>query len=120
MRKERRKFGDEMTTWEFLNEQCYQHALNGGYQREFNLVKERLDCLKPYQTPKDFMKALWNDKALRENMVAQLKQLWLEDYDFRQASGLVLMLAMWRNAIGGGENYWSNFFINLAVRQRRI
>jgi hypothetical protein len=120
MESERRKYGDEMTNWEFLNDQLYQGALKGGYIREFNLVKERLNCLKPYQSPKDFMKAMWNDKALRENVVAQLKRLWLADYDFRQNSGLVLMLAMWRNAIASGEDYWSNLFINLAEGRDEI
>ena len=114
MEREIRKNPDEMTTWEFLNDQLYQIALKGGYQKEFNEVKERLPSLNGYQNAGEFMKALWNDKPLREKIVLQLKRLWQDDYGFRQSSGLVLMLAMWRNAIGAGDDYWSNLFIGLA------
>ena len=120
MKHEYRKIGDEMTTWEFMNEQLYQIALKGGHQKEFNEVKERLPSLNAFQNAGDFKKALWNDKPLREKIIPQLKRLWLEDYDFRQSSGLVLMLAMWRNAIGAGEDYWSNLFINLAEGRDEI
>ena len=105
---------ENATNWEFLNEQLYQIALKGGHIREFNEVKERLPALNGYQNAGEFMKALWNDKPLREKIILQLKRLWQDDYRFRQSSGLVLMLAMWRNAIGAGDDYWSNLFINLA------
>ena len=120
MEREMRKNPDEMTNWEFLNDQLYQIALKGGHIREFNEVKKRLPVLNGYQNAGEFMKALWNDKPLREKIIPQLKRLWLEDYDFRQSSGLVLMLAMWRNAIGAGEDYWSNLFINLAEGRDEI
>ena len=109
-----RKHADGMTTWEFLNEQCFARALKGSYQQEFNAVKERLSCLKPFQTVPEFMKTLWNDKPLRENITGQLKRLWLADYDFRPNSGLILVLSMWRNAVAAGDDFWSDLFIKLA------
>jgi len=105
---------DAMSTWEFLNEQCFARALKGSYQQEFNAVKERLSCLKPFQTVPEFMKTLWNDKPLRENITGQLKRLWLADYDFRPNSGLILVLSMWRNAVAAGDDFWSDLFIKLA------
>jgi len=116
----RRSSCEGVTNWEFLNDQLYQIALKGGYQKEFNEVKERLPALNAYQNAGEFMKTLWNDKPLREKIVGQLKRLWQDDYEFRQSSGLVLMLAMWRNAIGAGDDYWSNLFINLAEGRDEI
>ncbi|MFH1230857.1 MAG: hypothetical protein V1709_05105 [Planctomycetota bacterium] len=117
--KPRKKPADEMTSTEFVNEELFQVALRGGYDHEFNLVKWRLESLKPFRSATEFMKTLWNDQHLRERIVEQLRQLWIDDYVLRPDSGVVLMLALWRNAIGAGDDYWGNFFINLAEEKEK-
>jgi hypothetical protein len=100
---------------EFMEEQLYQPALRGAYQQEFDLVKACIPQLAKYRTVPEFMKAMWKHNDLREKMVRLLEMLWKTDFARRPALGLVLMLAMWHNAIGSGEDYWSDLFINLAA-----
>lgn len=108
-----RKHADEMSTWEFMDEQFYQRALKGAYQKEFEQVKRRLDCLAPFPTAWEFMRTLWTNRPLQKRVLEDLKELWKTDYSFRPASGLVLLMALWRNAVFAGDDYWSDFFIEL-------
>jgi hypothetical protein len=112
--KDMRKHPAEITTFEFLNDHLYQVALRGGYQKEFNEVRERLVSLKRYKNVREFMKEIWKHRNLRIKTVRELERLWKDDYDFRQSTGAILMLAMWRNAPLAGEDYWYRFFVRLA------
>ena len=114
----RRLHPAKMTTWEFLDEQFYQRVLRGRFQEEFDRTKRRLKCLKPFRTPVEFMRVLWNNKRLRGKIVRELEALWKKDSGFRQNSGAVLLMAQWHNVIGAGDDYWSDYFINLAEESR--
>ncbi|MBI5779861.1 MAG: hypothetical protein HZA49_10485 [Planctomycetes bacterium] len=99
---------------EFIEEQLYQPALAGAFQQEFNFVKACIPELKPYQTPADFMRAMWRDKSLCEKLVRLLEALWKSDFARRPALGLVLMLALRRKNVMAGDDYWGDYFIGLA------
>ena len=111
--KERRSHPEVMTTFEYLDEQLYQMALKGGYQKEFNLTKAFLPVLEPFATPIDFMHAVRQETQLRDNMVEALEKLWQEDYDLRPASGVVLMLAQWVRAPNAKADFWFEYFDEL-------
>ena len=108
-----KKNPEEMTTFEYLNKHLYQRALKGGYQKEFNEVRERLDSLKRYKNVSEFMKEIWKHRNLRIKTVRELEHLWKDDYAFRPTTGAILMLALWRNAPLAGEDYWYRFFARL-------
>ena len=104
----------EMTTFEYLDEHLYQVALRGGYQEEFNQVKEHLEALKGFSSAGELMQATRKNGSLRKQMVKELKELWRSNNQLRPASGAILMLAMWVNAPAASEDYWYKFFVRLA------
>ena len=110
---ERRRHPEEMTTFEYLDEELFQSALKGSFQREFNLVKVRLPELERFATPKEFMHAVRSDSQLRTKLIEALEKLWQADYDLRPASGIVLMLAQWVRAPAAGADYWFDYFVKL-------
>jgi hypothetical protein len=110
----RNKHPDELTTAEFLDRNLYQVALKGGYRQEWERTKERLPSLGKYRSASEFMKELWKHRNLREKAIRELELLWKADYVLRPASGTILMLAMRRNAIGAGEDFWWRYFVGLA------
>jgi len=112
-----RKPASAMTSAEFIEEQLYQRALKGAFQTEFDLVKACIPQLAKYRTVPEFMKAMWKHKDLREEMVGLLEMLWKSDFARRPALGLVLMLAMKRNNIMSGDDFWGDLFIRLGEEQ---
>ena len=105
------------TTFAYLNEHLYQVALRGGYQEELEQVKECLPDLEPFKSAKELMKTTKHDAELREKIVGKLETLWQANYDLRPASGAILMLILKARAPLVNEDYWYDYFVDLAKRE---
>jgi len=105
------------TTFAYLNEHLYQVALLGGYQDELEQVKEFLPDLQAFKSAKDLMKATKHDAELREKTVSELETLWQANYDLRPATGAILMLILKVRAPVANEDYWYDYFVQLAKQQ---
>ena len=106
---------DEVSSWEYLCEHLYQKALKGGYQEEFATCKTHLPILAPFQNLKDFIQSVEANKSLREQVISDIKKLWLSHYDLRPALGTVLLLTMWQDLPTSSlENFYYNLFVRLS------
>jgi len=113
-----RKNPETVTTFEFLNEHLYQVALRGGYQDELEKVKDVLPALQHFKSAGELLKTLGQDKELRARAVSELETLWQENYDLRPAAGIILMLALWVEAPAADADYWYDYFVGLASREK--
>ena len=109
---------ETVTTFGFLDEHLYQVALRGGYRNELEQVKDYLPDLQRFNSAGELLRVMRQDAKLREKTVSELETLWQENYDLRPASGAILMLALWVKAPAASEDYWYDYFVELAKRQR--
>ena len=110
----KRNNSETVTTFGFLDEHLYQVALRGGYRNELEQVRTYLPDLQRFNSAGELLRAMRQDAKLREKTVGELETLWQENYDLRPASGAILMLALWVNAPAASEDYWYDYFVQLA------
>jgi len=88
---------ESQSPFEFLSEHLKKRVAQGGYEKEFQMVRQHIPLLSEFDSFVRFLKDIGSEKAydFREKVVREVVTLYQDRWDLRPSTGVVLIMIVW-------------------------
>jgi len=104
----RQRRPDELGSLEYLNEHLKEKVFNGGYEKEFQIVKANIPGFREFLSFKDLIETTKKESCynIKEEITRQLVELFQRHWDLRPSTGVVLVMILWGRLVRIAPGGW--------------